>query len=155
MVWFASRSGRWLHPYFFVETGQSHALFSRCSIRRFTISKESLPAHREEGRAIASSPSLLPSPLPVSPLTDPTSLPFLFQLAGTLNRFFTSHSSIHLITIPRSIPRIEQTLKFDLASNGDKFGHLYEGLDLAEEVTEHKVVKKDAEGVWQLGDLVY
>ncbi|KAL7415831.1 hypothetical protein BDY24DRAFT_412767 [Mrakia frigida] len=77
------------------------------------------------------------------------------QLAGTLNRFFTSHSSIHLITIPRSIPRIEQTLKFDLASNGDKFGHLYEGLDLAEEVTEHKVVKKDAEGVWQLGDLVY
>lgn len=77
------------------------------------------------------------------------------QLAGTLDRFFASSTSVHLLAIPRSLPRIEQTLKFDLASNGDKFGHLYEGLDLVEEVSEHKDVKKNAEGKWELEGIVY
>lgn len=50
---------------------------------------------------------------------------------------------------------MEKTLKFDLApSVGEYFGHLYEGIDLAQEVTEKKVIRK-VNGEWQLGELVF
>ncbi|CED82765.1 Quinonprotein alcohol dehydrogenase-like superfamily [Phaffia rhodozyma] len=58
------------------------------------------------------------------------------QLEGTLDRFFKDVELIHLLAIPRSNERIEKTLKFDEAGNGEKYGHLYEGLDLVAEVSK-------------------
>lgn len=48
----------------------------------------------------------------------------LEKLEGTLDRFFTDQELVHLLAIPRSNARIEQTLKFDEAGNGEKYGHL-------------------------------
>lgn len=43
-----------------------------------------------------------------------------------------------------------------MASHGEKYGHLYEGLDLAEEVKGHVVVKRRADGEWDLpAELVF
>lgn len=61
---------------------------------------------------------------------------------------------VYLLAIPRSASRIEKTLKFDLASTGEKFGHLYEGLDLAAEVASQKAVHR-VDGEWQLGHLEF
>lgn len=76
------------------------------------------------------------------------------QLQLTLGRFFKHVDAVHLLAIPRSIPRVEQTLQFDFASTGEKFGHLYKGLDLAAEVKSQKVVRR-VHGEWQLGELEF
>ena len=86
-----------------------------------------------------------------------TDLHHLRQLAETLARFYPPpHQTIHLLLVPKSIPRIKETLKFDMAEHGERYWHLYEGLQLKDEVGGHIVLKRGADGGWDLPrDLVF
>jgi hypothetical protein len=39
--------------------------------------------------------------------------------------------------------------------HGEKYGHLYEGLDLVSDVKERLVIRKAEDGKWALGDLAF
>lgn len=48
-----------------------------------------------------------------------------------------------------------QLIRLVYTGNGEKYGHLYEGLDLVTDVSERSVVKKGEDGKWALEDLVF
>ena len=89
----------------------------------------------------------------------------LQQIQTVLSRFFPSENSVYLLLVPTSplsspnpftpTKRVTDSFRFDLADDGQPYGHFYEGLDLVRDVSGKVVVHKGEGGRWELGELAF